>query len=132
MDRCRGPLGRTAAHRHPHTRAAEHPLTAATLADARQLGEYFLTHAQAAYDAIGADPAVHQARIILEWATQTSSASVGSRGRPRLPLSRRRQDVIVQMNLECGQKGVQISLHAPTMGALHRVRTRFGNFPSTI
>ncbi|GAA2269147.1 hypothetical protein GCM10010402_26340 [Actinomadura luteofluorescens] len=48
------------------------------------------------------------------------------------PLSPRRQDVIVQMNIECGQKGVQVSLHTPTMGALRRARTQFNDFPSTI
>ncbi|MEU8309031.1 hypothetical protein AB0C84_36255, partial [Actinomadura sp. NPDC048955] len=48
------------------------------------------------------------------------------------PLSPGRQDVIVQMNIECGQKGVQVSLHTPTMGALRRARTQFNDSPSTI
>ncbi|MFI6515659.1 hypothetical protein ACIBF1_08890 [Spirillospora sp. NPDC050679] len=40
------------------------------------------------------------------------------------PLSPRRQDVIVQMNVECDQKGIQIGLHMPTAGALLPARTR--------
>ncbi len=47
------------------------PIDAATLANAAQLGQYFTAHAQAAYDAIGADPAVSDARAILEWIRNT-------------------------------------------------------------
>ncbi|GAA1587682.1 hypothetical protein GCM10009678_82620 [Actinomadura kijaniata] len=48
------------------------------------------------------------------------------------PLLPRRQDVIVQVNVECGHKGVQVSFHTPTMGTLRHARIRFSNFPSTI
>ncbi|GAA1580495.1 hypothetical protein GCM10009678_73960 [Actinomadura kijaniata] len=42
------------------------------------------------------------------------------------------QDVVVQVDVECGHKGVQVCFHTPTMGALPHARTRFSNFPSTI
>ncbi|GAA1533284.1 hypothetical protein GCM10009678_14540 [Actinomadura kijaniata] len=56
-------------------------------------------------------------------------------GQPRRPAPSappRWQDVVVQMNVECGHKGVQVCFHTPTMGALPHARTRFSNFPSTI
>jgi hypothetical protein len=48
------------------------PINAATFDNARQLGDYYTTHAQAAYDTIGADPAVADARAILTWARNTT------------------------------------------------------------
>ncbi|RSM93376.1 hypothetical protein DMB42_52420, partial [Nonomuraea sp. WAC 01424] len=40
--------------------------------------------------------------------------------------------VIVQMHIECGQKGVQVSLHTPTMDALRHACSRSPNFTSAI
>jgi uncharacterized protein DUF3987/DnaB helicase-like protein len=47
------------------------PITEATLAQAHQIGEYFLAHAQAAYDLIGADPDLADARALRDWITRT-------------------------------------------------------------
>ncbi|WP_017617930.1 hypothetical protein [Nocardiopsis gilva] len=44
----------------------------------------------------------------------------------------RGQDVVVQMDVECGQKGVQVCFHTLIMGALHYARRRFSKPPSTI
>jgi replicative DNA helicase len=44
-----------------------------TLTNAAEIGEYFTVHAQAAYDAIGADPAVSDARALLDWARNTGT-----------------------------------------------------------
>ncbi|MBA9002050.1 DUF3987 domain-containing protein [Thermomonospora cellulosilytica] len=51
----------------------DRPIDLATWNDAVQLGEYFTTHAQAAYDAIGADPAVADARAVLDWLRRTAT-----------------------------------------------------------
>jgi hypothetical protein len=40
--------------------------------------------------------------------------------------------MVVQMNVECGQKGVQVCLHTLIMGALRHARSRFSKPPSTI
>jgi hypothetical protein len=40
--------------------------------------------------------------------------------------------VVVQVDVECDQKGVQVCLHTLIMGALHHARGRFANIPSTI
>jgi uncharacterized protein DUF3987/DnaB helicase-like protein len=65
------------------------PIDAATFADAAQLGEYFIIHAQAAYDAIGADPAVNHARNILDWARRTHTTRFTTRDLMRGPLKGR-------------------------------------------
>jgi hypothetical protein len=52
------------------------------------------------------------------------TASAGAVGRS--------QDMVVQMNVECGQKGVQVCLHTLIMGALRHARSRFSKPPSTI
>jgi hypothetical protein len=44
----------------------------------------------------------------------------------------RRDHVVVQMDVECCQKGVKVSLHTPILDALRRARRRFRDFPSTI
>jgi replicative DNA helicase len=54
-------------------------ITVDTLADAREIGEYFTAHAKAAYDAIGADPAIADARAILTWARNTGKARFAAR-----------------------------------------------------
>ena len=51
----------------------DRPIEATTLAEAAEIGQYFTAHAQAAYDAIGADPAVADARALLEWARNTGT-----------------------------------------------------------
>jgi len=49
------------------------PITADTFAAARQIADYFTDHAKAAYDLIGVDPAVADARAVLEWARNTGT-----------------------------------------------------------
>ncbi|GLY82027.1 YfjI family protein [Actinoallomurus iriomotensis] len=55
------------------------PITADTFADAADIGEYFTTHAKAAYDAIGADPATADAKALLDWARSTSRTRFAAR-----------------------------------------------------
>ncbi|MER6810740.1 DUF3987 domain-containing protein [Spirillospora sp. NPDC000708] len=55
------------------------PISLATFQNARQIGEYFTVHAQAAYDAIGADPAVADARALLDWIERTGTTQFGAR-----------------------------------------------------
>ncbi|MFJ9021594.1 YfjI family protein [Streptomyces sp. NPDC102259] len=43
-----------------------HPVTAATMTAAIELGEYYTTHALAVFDAMGADPTVARARSVLD------------------------------------------------------------------
>ncbi len=59
------------AHHHHGTWAR--PITAETFACARQIGEYFLAHAQAAYDLIGADPDLADARALRDWIARTGT-----------------------------------------------------------
>jgi replicative DNA helicase len=47
------------------------PIGADTFAQARQIGRYFLAHAQAAYDLIGADPELADARALRDWIVRT-------------------------------------------------------------
>ncbi|GAB3961129.1 hypothetical protein GCM10029978_012470 [Actinoallomurus acanthiterrae] len=55
------------------------PIDADTFADARDIADYFTSHAKAAYDAIGADPATADARAILDWTRNTSAARLAAR-----------------------------------------------------
>ncbi|OLE22259.1 MAG: hypothetical protein AUG49_19635 [Catenulispora sp. 13_1_20CM_3_70_7] len=55
------------------------PIEADTLAKAIELGQYYTGHAQAAFDLIGADPAVRDARTILEWITRNERSSFKAR-----------------------------------------------------
>ncbi|MBO0802379.1 MAG: DUF3987 domain-containing protein [Nocardiopsaceae bacterium] len=55
------------------------PISRATLEAAAEIGDYFTQHAKAAYDAIGADPAVADARAILQWIKTTGAAQVTAR-----------------------------------------------------
>ncbi|TDC96018.1 DUF3987 domain-containing protein [Actinomadura sp. 7K507] len=57
----------------------DRPITLATFQNAHQIGEYFTVHAQAAYDAIGADPAVNDARTLLDWIERTGTTQFGAR-----------------------------------------------------
>ncbi|GAA0967492.1 DUF3987 domain-containing protein [Actinocorallia libanotica] len=57
----------------------QNPITARTLANAREIGDYFAKHAQAAYDAMGADPTVGDARAVLKWINTTSASRFTSR-----------------------------------------------------
>ncbi|KAB2371120.1 DUF3987 domain-containing protein [Actinomadura montaniterrae] len=69
------------------------PIDLATFHRAVQLGEYFTAHAQAAYDAIGADPAVNHARTVLEWARRTATTRFTARDLMRGPLKGRARKV---------------------------------------
>jgi replicative DNA helicase len=55
------------------------PITGDTFAAACQIGDYFTHHAQAAYYAIGADPAVADARALLDWARRTATTRFTAR-----------------------------------------------------
>ena len=57
----------------------DRPISLATFQAARQIGEYYTVHAQAAYDAIGADPAVADARALLEWIKRTGTTQFSPR-----------------------------------------------------
>jgi replicative DNA helicase len=46
------------------------PISVATLHDATRLATYFLTHALAVFDLMGADPQVEDARHLLDWITR--------------------------------------------------------------
>jgi hypothetical protein len=48
-------------------RAIKAPLTGETLANAIELGSFFLAHARAAFAEMGADPEVERARHVLSW-----------------------------------------------------------------
>jgi replicative DNA helicase len=47
------------------------PIQAATIDRATQLGHYYLAHALAVFDHMGADPVVEDARTVLSWITRT-------------------------------------------------------------
>ncbi|MCD0448329.1 DUF3987 domain-containing protein [Actinocorallia sp. API 0066] len=49
------------------------PITVESIANARETGDYFTHHAQAAYDAMGADPTVGDARAVLAWIKTTGT-----------------------------------------------------------
>ncbi|WP_165958872.1 DUF3987 domain-containing protein [Actinomadura sp. KC345] len=57
---------------HPHGTRTR-PITSDTFACARQIGDYFLAHAQAAYDLIGADPDLADARALRDWIGRTGT-----------------------------------------------------------
>jgi hypothetical protein len=67
----------------------DRPITLATFTNARLIGEYFTLHAQAAYDAIGADPAVNDARAVLEWIERTGTTRFTARDLMRSGLKNR-------------------------------------------
>ncbi|WP_281292206.1 DUF3987 domain-containing protein [Actinomadura decatromicini] len=61
-------------HLAEHFRSGwDRPISLATFTKAHQIGEYFTLHAQVAYDIIGADPAVADARALLEWIRRTGT-----------------------------------------------------------
>jgi replicative DNA helicase len=64
---------------HFRTGGWQHPIDADTFDAARQLGDYFTAHAQAAYDTIGAGPAVNNARALLDWAHRTHTTRFTTR-----------------------------------------------------
>ena len=55
------------------------PITLPTLEAAAELGAYYTAHAKAAYDTIGADPATANARAVLQWLRNTSTAQFTAR-----------------------------------------------------
>lgn len=56
---------------HHHHGTWHKPITADTFAAARHIGDYFLAHAQAAYDLIGAGPDLADARALRDWLIRT-------------------------------------------------------------
>jgi replicative DNA helicase len=50
------------------------PITADTITAASQIGTYYLGHALAVFDLMGADPMVDNARHVLDWITRTGTA----------------------------------------------------------
>ncbi|MEU1731342.1 DUF3987 domain-containing protein [Streptosporangium sp. NPDC020145] len=57
----------------------QRPIDLDTFAAACEIGEYFTSHAQTAYDHIGADPAVADARALLDWAGRTGTTRFTAR-----------------------------------------------------
>ncbi|MGH3380745.1 MAG: DUF3987 domain-containing protein [Actinoallomurus sp.] len=57
----------------------DRPITANTFADATDIGAYFTTHAKAAYDTIGADPATSDAKALLDWTRHTARTRFAAR-----------------------------------------------------
>jgi replicative DNA helicase len=51
----------------------KHPITADTIAAAGRLGTYYLGHALAVFDLMGADPMVDNARHVLDWINRTGA-----------------------------------------------------------
>ena len=47
------------------------PIEAATVDAAAQIGHYFLGHALAVFDFVGADPLINDARHVLDWFART-------------------------------------------------------------
>ena len=77
-----GAIVRIAAllHLAEHVRDGwDRPVSLATLEAAIEIGDYFTEHAKAAYDQIGADPAVASARAILQWIATTGTTQVTAR-----------------------------------------------------
>ncbi|MBO2453652.1 DUF3987 domain-containing protein [Actinomadura barringtoniae] len=62
-----------------HRDGWDQPITLATFTNARLIGEYYTHHAQAAYDAIGADPATNDARALLDWIQRTATTRFTAR-----------------------------------------------------
>ncbi|MEU6720193.1 DUF3987 domain-containing protein [Nonomuraea sp. NPDC046802] len=62
-----------------HNDGRSQPITAGIFAAACQIIEYYTGHAKAAYDAIGADPVVADARALLEWASRTATSRFTAR-----------------------------------------------------
>ncbi|HVQ91513.1 MAG TPA: YfjI family protein [Mycobacteriales bacterium] len=60
-----------AAH---HSTGWNRPISAAAVESAAQLGHYFLAHALAVFDHMGADPLIDDARTVLAWITRTGAA----------------------------------------------------------
>ena len=52
---------------------AERPVAGVTVEHAAQLGRYFLGHALAAFDQMGADPVVEEAKALLRWIERTGA-----------------------------------------------------------
>jgi replicative DNA helicase len=50
------------------------PIAASTMAAAIQAADYFTAHALAAFDGMGADPVLEDARVILQWLQRTRPA----------------------------------------------------------
>ncbi|TDD75802.1 DUF3987 domain-containing protein, partial [Actinomadura rubrisoli] len=67
----------------------DRPITLTTFTNARLIGEYFTSHARAAYDAIGADPAVSDARAVADWIERTSTTRFTTRDLMRSGLKSR-------------------------------------------
>lgn len=55
------------------------PVPAGVVEAAARLGHYFLTHALAVFDAMGADPHVEDARVILDWIARTHRTAFSRR-----------------------------------------------------
>jgi replicative DNA helicase len=53
----------------------DHPIAADTFDRAEQLGRYYLAHALAAFDLMGADPDIDNTRAVLAWITRAGAAT---------------------------------------------------------
>jgi replicative DNA helicase len=62
-----------------HRDGRARPITPATITAASQLGHYYLGHALAVFDLMGADPMVDNARHVLDWITRTTTRTFARR-----------------------------------------------------
>lgn len=72
-----GHTARLAALLHIAEHAPEpwhHPVSGATAQAARQIADYYTSHALATFDRLGADPSLEGARTLLDWISRTGMA----------------------------------------------------------
>jgi hypothetical protein len=60
-------------HLAAHRDAARRPISPDTIAAAARIGTYYLGHALAVFDLMGADPLIDKARHVLEWIGRTGT-----------------------------------------------------------
>ncbi len=60
-------------HLAAHRDAARRPISADTIHAAARIGHYYLGHALAVFDLMGADPLIDHARHVLDWITRTGT-----------------------------------------------------------
>lgn len=68
-----------AEHSDSHLVMATEAISEETMRHACLLGEYFTEHARAAFDAMGADPTLDDARVLLTWIERTGASEFSKR-----------------------------------------------------
>jgi replicative DNA helicase len=78
-----GGIGRIAGLLHlvaaPGRERLDEPVSAQTMEDALRIGRYLLSHAVAAFEEMGADPATEGAKAILVWLRRTGKRAFSRR-----------------------------------------------------